>query len=92
MVNIPVTIVSIFVIFNIITALVYGMDKKKAKNNEWRISESTLLSIAVLFPWGSLIGMYAFRHKTRKPKFKLVWLIALFHFVLSVVLIKIIFF
>lgn len=92
MVNIPISIVSAFVVLNIVTAIVYGMDKKKAKNEEWRISESTLLSIAVLFPWGSLIGMYAFRHKTRKPKFKLVWLIALLHLILSVVLIKIIFF
>lgn len=45
-------------------------DKHKAKKNQWRIPESTLMLTAVLGGGiGSLIGMYSVRHKTRHPKF-----------------------
>ena len=47
-------------------------DKRKAKKKLWRIPEATLLGIAALGgSVGSLIGMYAFRHKTRHLKFTL---------------------
>ena len=47
-------------------------DKRKAKKKLWRIPESTLLAIAGLGgSVGSLIGMYAFRHKTKHLKFTL---------------------
>ncbi len=52
--------------------LVYFYDKAAARRGAWRISESTLLGVAML--GGSLaaiIAMYCFRHKTRKMKFKL---------------------
>lgn len=45
-------------------------DKQKARKNLWRIPESTLMLSAVLGgSVGSLLGMYAFRHKTRHLKF-----------------------
>ena len=45
-------------------------DKHQAKNNLWRIPEKALMGIAVIGgSMGSLLGMYAGRHKTRKPKF-----------------------
>lgn len=45
-------------------------DKQKARKNLWRIPESTLMLSAVLGgSMGSLLGMYAFRHKTRHLKF-----------------------
>ncbi len=45
-------------------------DKKKAQKGLWRIPESTLLTVTLLGgSLGSLIGMKAFRHKTRKAKF-----------------------
>ena len=71
-------------ILNLIAFAVYGIDKRRARNNSWRISESTLLSVAALAPWGSLIGMYTFRHKTLKRKFKLVWLFAVLDLVLII--------
>ncbi|MDF2539918.1 MAG: putative rane protein [Herbinix sp.] len=49
-----------------------GMDKHKARKNEWRISERTLLVIAYLGGGiGSYLGMYTFRHKTKHIKFML---------------------
>lgn len=45
-------------------------DKQKARKNLWRIPEATLLLVAVFGgSIGSLLGMYAFRHKTRHLKF-----------------------
>lgn len=45
-------------------------DKHKARKNQWRIRESTLLIwAAVGGSIGILAGMYLFRHKTLHPKF-----------------------
>lgn len=55
---------------NAITFAAFGIDKAKAIKNQWRIPEKTLLGLA--FAGGSvgaLLGMYLFRHKTRKARF-----------------------
>lgn len=45
-------------------------DKIKAKKNKRRISEATLMGTAAIGgSLGAIAGMYAFRHKTRHPKF-----------------------
>lgn len=45
-------------------------DKRRAINGKRRISENSLFAIALLGGGiGSLIGMYAFRHKTKHAKF-----------------------
>lgn len=56
---------------NLFTFFVYGADKMRARKEQWRISESTLLAFAVFGgAAGALAGMYIFHHKTRKAKFK----------------------
>ncbi len=51
---------------NVLTFLLYGFDKWKAKKNEWRIPEKTLLATALIGgSIGALAGMQVFRHKTR---------------------------
>ena len=65
-------ILIILIAWNIIVFAVYGMDKSRAKRNERRISEKTLLLSAALFGGaGALLGMYIFRHKTKHLKFKI---------------------
>lgn len=55
---------------NIITFIVFGIDKQRAKNQEWRISEATLIGLAVIGgSVGALLGMRFFRHKTKHKKF-----------------------
>jgi len=57
-------------VLNIVTFIVYGIDKHKAKNNKWRISESFLIFLAVLGgSLGAFIGMLFWHHKTKKKKF-----------------------
>ena len=47
-------------------------DKYLAKNNLWRIPETTLFGIAVIGgSVGCLVGMYTVRHKTRHLSFTL---------------------
>ena len=59
------------IVITIVTFLVYGIDKWKAKQGSWRISEATLLILAVI--GGSidaLLGMKVWHHKTMHKKFK----------------------
>ncbi len=62
----------LIIILNIVTFCIYGEDKRRACRNKWRIPERTLFICAILggAP-GALAGMYLFRHKTQKNKFKL---------------------
>ena len=47
-------------------------DKIKAKKHLWRIPETTLFLAAILGgSAGCLLGMYAFRHKTKHLSFTL---------------------
>lgn len=56
---------------NVITFVVYGIDKIKAKEHWWRISEATLLLLAAFGgSLGAWAGMYVFHHKTKHKKFK----------------------
>ena len=59
------------IVINIVTFLVYGIDKWKAKQGSWRISEATLLILTVIGgSIGALLGMKVWRHKTMHKKFK----------------------
>lgn len=62
----------IYMIFvNVVTFLVYGVDKLKAKQSRWRISENALIALALIGgSIGALLGMYLWRHKTQHKKFK----------------------
>ncbi len=60
----------LFALVNLITFLLFGLDKRRAGAGAGRVSEGTLLTWAFL---GGSIGAYAgralFRHKTRKQPF-----------------------
>ena len=58
------------VLINILTWILFGIDKWKAKRNKWRIPEATLLFFAAIGgSIGALCGMYLFHHKTKHKKF-----------------------
>ena len=66
---------NIFIIFflavNLITFFIYGMDKWKAKCSRRRISEATLLGLAIAGgSIGAWLGMRVFHHKTLHKKFR----------------------
>ena len=56
---------------NALSFSLYGIDKYKAKKNKWRISEATLLMMAVIGgSIGAWAGMRLWHHKTMHKKFK----------------------
>lgn len=60
----------IYVIWNAIVMIVYGLDKLFAKKNMWRIPEKTLFILAAaLGAVGAWAGMRIFRHKTQHASF-----------------------
>ena len=58
------------IIINIVGFLAMLIDKRKAQKGSWRIPEKTLFIITLLGGGiGTILGMYVFRHKTKKLKF-----------------------
>ena len=63
-------IVIYLIIINITGFLAMGIDKHRAKLMEWRIPEKTLFLIKLFGGGiGTILGMYTFRHKTKKKYF-----------------------
>ena len=59
------------IVINIVTFLIYGIDKRKAKQGSWRISGAFLMILAVIGgSIGALLGMKVWHHKTMHKKFK----------------------
>ncbi len=55
---------------NLITFIMFGVDKRAAIKGKQRIRELTLLFFALIGgSVGAIFAMKIFRHKTRKPKF-----------------------
>ena len=55
---------------NLIAFFAMWLDKRKAQRGSWRTPEGTLMSLVLLGGGiGGIAGMYAFRHKTKKPRF-----------------------
>lgn len=66
----PMTWALAFLLINLLSFSLYGLDKWKAVHGCWRISERTLLLAALAAGFaGALTGMYFFHHKTRHKKF-----------------------
>jgi len=74
-----VMIACIMFAWNIAVFLLYGIDKRKASKQKWRISEAVLIFAAILLGgFGATMGMIVFNHKTSKAKFRIFVPIALF--------------
>lgn len=56
---------------NLTTFFIYGLDKYKAKKGKWRISENTLIGLAIIGgSIGAFLGMKVWHHKTMHNKFR----------------------
>lgn len=64
-------IIGYVIIINVITLMMYGIDKWKAKHSKWRIPEAILLIMAAVGgSIGAWTGIKLFHHKTLHKKFK----------------------
>lgn len=76
---------------NLISFIVYGLDKQLAINNKRRISENNLHTLTILGGFvGSTLAMMLFRHKIKKVKFMLIhsaifigWILSLYFYFLT---------
>ena len=56
---------------NVVTFLLYGIDKWRAKRARWRIPEGVLLGLAAIGgSVGAWLGMGIWHHKTQHKKFR----------------------
>ena len=56
---------------NMLTLVIYGVDKMAARKDWRRVPEATLLFFGVVGGWiGAMVGQQVFRHKTQKQPFK----------------------
>ena len=59
-------------LINLVALVVYGVDKRRAKKGQWRISEKTLFLLPLAGgSVGAIAGMYLFRHKTKHWYFRI---------------------
>lgn len=53
-------------VINLLTFIVYGADKRRARKGKWRVPEKTLFLLPLLGgSIGALLGMQVFHHKTK---------------------------
>ena len=63
---------AVWLVINLITFILYGVDKRRAKRGQWRIPEKTLLSGTWLLGGvGAWMAMRMFRHKTKHIAFQI---------------------
>lgn len=66
-------LIPVFAIISLITFILYGVDKRRAKRGKWRIPERVLIGFSLLGGGvGGWLGMKLFRHKTRHWYFHLI--------------------
>ena len=59
------------VVINLVSFMMLGIDKYKARRGQWRISEATLLAVAAIGgSIGAWMGMKVWHHKTLHSKFR----------------------
>ncbi len=66
------------ILWNVLVFIIYAIDKHKARSHQWRISEKTLISSALLAGGvGAFLAGMLCHHKTRKWYFRITWLLGL---------------
>lgn len=59
-------LIGYLIMINIAGLCIMGVDKRKARNHQWRIPEKMLFGISLIGgSIGTWLGMYLFRHKTK---------------------------
>ena len=76
-----------FIIINILEFILMGIDKLLSIKKLYRIPEIVLLIVPFIGgSIGGILGMYIFKHKTKKIKFKLLFIMSLIVNILYIVI------
>jgi uncharacterized membrane protein YsdA (DUF1294 family) len=69
---------SYLIVINFLAIIIMWWDKRRATNEGWRISETTLFVFGFIGgAIGLIIGMFRLRHKTRKRFFQFIIILGL---------------
>lgn len=69
--KVPAFVFATYVGISALTFIVYAVDKSAARNNRWRIKESTLHMLGLAGGWpGAIAAQKVFRHKSKKQAFQ----------------------
>lgn len=72
--RLPLIVLGIYLAVSTIAFIAYAFDKSAAKNDRWRIQESTFHLFALIGGWpGALVAQRVFRHKSKKNSFQIVY-------------------
>lgn len=67
-----------YIAINILTFVMFFIDKRAAKKNLWRKKESLLMGMILAGGVvGGFLGIFLLRHKSRKLKFKFVLVLSI---------------
>ncbi len=73
--KIPAVFLVVYLLVSLFTFVLYAVDKSAARKGAWRIKENTLHLLSLAGGWpGALIAQTVFRHKSKKPSFRIVFL------------------
>ncbi|MCR5215661.1 MAG: DUF1294 domain-containing protein [Lachnospiraceae bacterium] len=91
MISVWKILLTLWICINVITLVLFGLDKFRAVKDQWRIPEKVLLGwCAAGGAIGGALGMLCFHHKVRKPLFFLgVPAIMILHTVFCIFLLRI---
>lgn len=72
--KLPFAVLGLYLAASSIAFGAYAFDKSAARNDQWRIQESTLHLFALIGGWpGALAAQRLLRHKSKKQSFQLVF-------------------
>jgi uncharacterized membrane protein YsdA (DUF1294 family)/cold shock CspA family protein len=68
--KVPMRLFCAYLVLSVIAYVTYASDKSAARNNQWRVQESTLQFLALAGGWpGALAAQHFLRHKSKKKSF-----------------------
>jgi len=72
--KLPFAVLGLYLAASVVTFVTYALDKSAARNDQWRIQESTLHLFALVGGWpGALTAQNLLRHKSKKRSFQIVF-------------------
>jgi len=72
--KLPFAVLGLDFLASILAFVAYALDKSAARNDRWRIAESTLHFVALVGGWpGALVAQRLLRHKSKKQSFQMVF-------------------
>jgi len=79
--KLPIFIIISYIVMGIVTYTIYYIDKSRAINDEYRVSEQILHTLSLLGGWmGALLAQQRLRHKNRKLSFQITfWITVIVH-------------